>query len=198
MDLTLNVYRNADTGWWGETYIHDGKRQYIDDLSMTFHIVHALDGEVPVKDRLATTLFALKDVDYPVGWMDEAVPSNHNNMDVIVLMRDSWKSMTDAQRQQGADEIRRMLHWCLTKSLQPDGSFRNLGGDQSIEEDEHFGVAFLARIGYFDKSVRFWAEGRLSHAEANRQRIFAFIKAHQNTGATGGAYYSSAMQELNP
>ena len=198
MDLTLNVYRNADTGWWGETYIHDGKRQYIDDLSMTFHIVHALDGEVPLKDRLATTLFALKDVDYPVGWMDHGVQSNHNNMDVIVLMRDSWKSMTDAQRQQGADEIRRMLHWCLTESLQPDGSFRNLGGDQSIEEDEHFGVAFLARIGYFDKSVRFWTKEDFPDAEANRQRIFAFIKAHQNTGATGGAYYSSAMQELNP
>ena len=125
MDLTLNVYRNADTGWWGETYIHNGKREYIDDLSMTFHIVHALDGEVPLKDRLATTLFAVKNADYPVGWMDHGIQSNHNNMDVIVLMRDSWKSMTDAQRQRGAEEIRRMLHWCLTESLQPDGSFRS-------------------------------------------------------------------------
>ena len=198
MDLTLNVYRNADTGWWGETYIHNGKREYIDDLSMTFHIVHALDGEVPLKDRLATTLFAVKDLDYPVGWMDRGVQSNHNNMDVIVLMRDSWKSMTDAQRQRGAEEIRRMLHWCLTESLQPDGSFRSIGEDQSIEEDEHFGVAFLARIGYFDKSARFWTKEDFPEAESNRQRIIAFIKAHQNSGATGGAYYSSAMEELKP
>jgi hypothetical protein len=198
MDLTLDVYRNLDTGWWGATYIHNGKREYIDDLSMTFHIVHALDGDVPLKDRLATTLFAVKDVDYPVGWMDHGVQSNHNNMDVIVLMRHSWKSMTEAQRQRGAEEIRRMLHWCLTESLQPDGSFRSLGADQSIEEDEHFGVAFLARIGYFDNSARFWTKEDFPEAESNRQKIIAFIKAHQNTGATGGAYYSSAMEELKP
>lgn len=198
MDLTLNVYRNAGTGWWGETYIHDGKRQYIDDLSMTFHIVHALDGEVPLKDRLATTLFAVKNVDYPVGWMEHGIQSDHNNMDVIVLMRDSWQSMTNVQRQLGAKEIAEMLHWCLTESLQPDGSFHSAGGDNSIEEDEHFGVAFLARIGYFDKTKRFWTRQDFPESEANRQKIIAFIKAHQNSGATGGAYYSSAMQELNP
>lgn len=91
-----------------------------------------------------------------------------------------------------------MLHWCLSESLQPDGSFRSIGEDQSIEEDQHFGVAFLARIGYFDKSVRFWTKEDFPEAEANRQKIIAFIKAHQNSGATGGGYYSSAMQELNP
>ena len=140
----------------------------------------------------------MKEVDYPVGWMDHGVQSNHNNMDVIVLMRDSWKSMTDAQRQRGAEEIRKMLHRCLTESLQPDGSFRSIDADQSIEEDEHFGVAFLARIGYFDKSMRFWTKEDFPEAEPNRQKIIAFIKAHQDSGATGGGYYSSAMQELNP
>lgn len=197
LDLTLNTYRNVDTGWWGETYIHNGKLEYIDDLSITFHIVHALDGAVPLKDRLATTLFAVKELDYPVGWREHGVPSNHNNMDVIVLMQASWKSMTNAQRQHTAEEIREMLHWCLTESLQPDGSFRGDFGDDSIEEDEHFGVAFLARIGYFDKAKRFWTNEDFPEAETNRQRIIAFIKAHQSNGATGGAYYSSAMQELN-
>ncbi len=165
---------------------------------MTFHIVYALGGNVPHLDRLATTLFAVKELDYPVGWWDHGVQSNHNNMDVIVLMHASWKAMTDAQRRRGTEETRRMLHWCLTESLQSDGSFRfTPGSDDSIEESEHFGVAFLSRIGYFDKTNRFWTSKEFPEAEANRQRIIAFIKAHQSSGATGGAYYSSALQELN-
>jgi hypothetical protein len=84
-----------------------------------------------------------------------------------------------------------MLHWCLTQSLCPDGSFRpSPGGDDSIEEGEHFGVAFLARIGYFDRSKRFWTNEDFPEAEANRQHIIAFIKANQGHGVAGGAYYT--------
>lgn len=198
LKVTLDKYRNPATGWWGESYIHDGKREYVDDLSMTFHIVLALDDHVPLKRRMATTLFALKDVNYPVGWSENGVQTNHNNMDVVVLMRASWKAMTPAQRQQGRAEIHRMLHWCLTESLQPDGSFKPSigGGDDSIEEGEHFGVVFLARIGYFDKSKRFWTNENFPEAEDNRRHIIAYINAHQNTGAASGAYYSSALQAL--
>ena len=197
LDLTLNVYRNQRTGWWGESYIHDGKCEQVDDLSVTFHIVQSLNGDVPLKRKLATTLFAVKHLNYPVGWNEHGLESNHNNMDVIVLMGASWKAMTAAQRRQGAAEISRMLHWCLTDSLQPDGSFKESpGGDDSIEEGEHFGVGFLARIGYFDKAKRFWTDKDFPEAEANRQHIIAFIKAHQSSGAAGGAYYSSALQEL--
>lgn len=198
LKLTLHQYRNQTTGWWGESYLHDGKREYVDDLSMTFHIVLALEDNVPLKRRMATTLFALKDVNYPVGWSENGAQTNHNNMDAVVLMRASWKAMTPAQRRQGRAEIRRMLHWCLTESLQADGSFKPSigGGDDSIEEGEHFGVVFLARIGYFDKSKRFWTSEDFPEAEANRRRIIAYIHAHQDTGAAGGAYYSSALQSL--
>lgn len=197
MHLTLDKYRNMKTGWWGESYIHQGKRVQVDDLSMTFHIVLALNDNVPLKREMATTLFALKNVDYPVGWVEEGGQNNHNNMDVIVLMHASWNAMTPAQREEGRAEIRRMLHWCLTESLQPDGSFKpSVGGDDSIEEGEHFGVVFLTRIGYFDKSKRFWTNQDFPEAEAHRRRIIAYIKAHQNNGAAGGAYYSSALQEL--
>jgi hypothetical protein len=197
MDITLNVYRNQETGWWGETYIRDGKREYVDDLSITFHIVQSLGGNVPLLGKLANTLFAVKDLDYPVGWTDHGVQSNHNNMDVIVLMRASWDAMTDAQRDQGAREIRRMLHWCLSESLQKDGSFY-IAGDpsDSMEEDQHFGVGFLARIGYFDKAKRFWTKEDFPDAELQRKQIISFIRAHQDTGAAGGTYYSSSLQEL--
>lgn len=195
LNLTFNQYRNQQTGWWGESYIHNGRTEYVDDLSITFHIVVSLHDDVPLKRRVATTLFALQSVNYPSGWIENQ--SNHDNMDVIVLMRATWNDMTPEQRKHGAEIISRMLHWCLTESLQPDGSFKpSPEGDDSIEEGEHFGVAFLSRIGYFDKSKRFWTNQNFLEAEANRQHIIHFIKAHQNSGAAGGAYYSSALQEI--
>lgn len=199
LDLTLNVYRNQETGWWGETYIRaNGHRDYVDDLSVTFHVLQSIDHDVPLLDRVATTLFALKDVDYPVGWYDHGVHSNHNNMDVIVLMGKSWQAMSDAQRVQGRDVIRQMLRWCLTKSLQPDGSFLSTNGaDDSMEEAEHFGANFLSRIGYFNKQRRFWTDEDFPEAEANKQKILAFIHANQNNGAVGGSYYSSAVEEMS-
>lgn len=197
LNLTLHQYRNQQTGWWGESYIHDGQREFVDDLSMTFHIVIALHYDVPLKRELATTLFALQNVNYPVGWYDNGLQSNHNNMDVTVLMGATWPDMTPAQRKRGSAVIGRMLHWCLTESLQPDGSFKpSAGGDDSIEEGEHFGVAFLSRIGYFDKSKRFWTNQDFPDAAADRQHIIHFIKTHQNSGAAGGSYYSSALQEI--
>lgn len=197
LNLTLNQYRNQQTGWWGESYIHNGQRESIDDLSMTFHIVIALHDDVPLKGKIATTLFELQNVNYPVGWSENGLQNNHDNMDAIVLMRASWKDMTPEQRRKGAAIISRMLHWCLTESLQPDGSFTpSPGGDDSIEEGEHFGISFLARIGYFDKAKRFWTNEDFPEAEVNRQHIITFIKANQNHGAAGGSYYSSALQEL--
>ena len=198
LDLTLHQYRNQKTGWWGESYLRNGRVEYVDDLSMTFHIVMALNNDVPLKREMATTLFAVKDLPYPVGWYENGVQNNHNNMDVVVVMHAAWDAMSDGQRRVARAQIGSMLHWCLTESLQPDGSFSSSpGGDDSIEEGEHFGVNFLARIGYFNKARRFWTDEDFPEAEANRRRILAFIKAHQNTGAAGGAYYASALEEMN-
>lgn len=196
LDITLNTYRNKQTGWWGESYLHDGKLEQSDDLSVTFHIVQSLNNDVPMKRELATTLFAVKDIDYPVGWYEHGVQTNHNNMDVIVLMGAAWKAMTPEQQKRTHDEISSMLHWCLTESLQPDGSFKGAGDADSIEEDEHFGANFLARIGYFNKARRFWTDQDFPEAEANRKRIVGFIESHMSTGAAGGAYYTSSLQEI--
>jgi len=49
-----------------------------------------------------------------------------------------------------------MLHWCLTESLQADGSFKSHIADGSIEEGEYYATSFLARIGFFDQKERFW------------------------------------------
>ncbi len=47
MDIILHQIRNPGTGWWGERYVFGDRTEFVDDLSLTFHIVRYLDGNVP-------------------------------------------------------------------------------------------------------------------------------------------------------
>jgi hypothetical protein len=95
-----------------------------------------------------------------------------------------------------AEQIQKMLDWCLTQSLQADGTFAQ-GGDDSIEQNMYFGVAFLSRIGFFDRHRRFWTNRDFLEAPEVRQRIIRSILRHRDSGAAGGTYYEHALQELN-
>jgi len=196
LDL-LKQLRNPDTGWWGERYQREGRIDVVDDMSMTFHIVSYLAGDVPDLDKVGNTLLELKDLEYPVGWLENGSYLTHHNMDVVVLFQYAWPHMNEAQRRAASIEIGKMLEWCLTNSVLPDGSFRaGTGGEDSLEEDEYFGVAFLARAGYFDGSRRFWTDQSFPEAENLRRRLIDFIERHKASGAVGGAYYESALREL--
>jgi hypothetical protein len=196
-DLLLNQLRNPRTGWWGERYVRSGGTEFVDDLSMTFHIVSYLHGDVPDLDKVASTLLALKDLEYPIGWLEDRHYVNHHNMDVVVLFRYAWPFMNESQKREASAQIARMLQWCLRESALPDGSFRrSTGGDDSVEEGEYFGVAFLARAGYFDPTRRFWTTDAFPGTEQLRRRLIDFIRKHKATGAAGGAYYESALSEL--
>jgi hypothetical protein len=196
LDL-LKQKRNPGTGWWGERYQREGRIDFVDDMSMTFHIVSYLKGEVPDLDKVGNTLLELKDLEYPIGWREDGGYLTHHNMDVVVLFQYAWPHMNEVQRRAAAIEIERMLQWCLTESVLPDGSFRaGTGGEDSLEEDEYFGVAFLARAGYFDASRRFWTDQPFPEAENLRRRLIDFIQRHKASGAAGGAYYESALHEL--
>jgi hypothetical protein len=163
---------------------------------LTFHIVRYLGGNVPELERLIQTTLAFKDLNEPPGWLSDGHFTDHNNMDVAVLFRFGWRAANDSQRQAMAEQIGRMLDWCLTQSLQPDGTFAQ-GGDNSIEENTYFGVAFLSRIGFFDRNRRFWTKRDFPEALEVRQRITRYILLHRDSGAAGGAYYEHALQELN-
>ena len=89
-----------------------------------------------------------------------------------------------------------MLHWCLTESLQPDGSFQPIVPDASLEEANYFGATFLARIGYFEASRRFWTDAEFPQAEIVRRRILENAGKHLRTGGAGGYYYRSILEEL--
>jgi hypothetical protein len=119
-------------------------------------------------------------------------------MDVVTLFKLGWSHASDAQKTAMATEINKMLPWCLTESLQPDGSFKRSEADgaDSLEESTAWGVAFLDRIGFFDQSKRFWTNQEFPEADGIRQRIIAYIVKHRDTGGAGGTYYEDALAEL--
>ena len=192
----IHRFRNPATGWWGERYVRDGHVVFVDDLSTTFHIVTFLHGDVPDLPRIIDTTLAVKDLDYPVGWLWKGQYWNHNNMDVVDLFKAGWPRASVAQRKAITVEIEKMLHWCLTESLQPDGSFKPHVGDGSLEEGEYYATSFLGRIGYFDKSERFWTDREFPEAAEVRQKIIAYIFKHRSSGGSGGGYYESALVDV--
>lgn len=196
MDLLLHRLRNPETGYWGEVYWHDGHKYFVDDLSVTFHVVSYLNGEVPDMDKVVATTLALRNAEFPAGPVYHAERFDHLNMDVAELYRLGWAHADASQKKDIAADLRAMLQWCLTQSLQPDGSFKMWTGDNSKEESTYYGASFLARIGYFDKAKRFWTDEDFPEAEAVRQKIIGYIKAHQATGAAGGGYYRNALEQM--
>jgi hypothetical protein len=196
MDLLFNRFRNPETGWWGERYVRDGAVRFVDDLSMTFHTVSYLDGKIPEMSKVIDTALALKEINFPAGWLYEGAYWNHNNMDVAVLFRYGWPHADARQRQAMRTELEKMLHWCLGESLQPDGSFRPIIADASLEEANYFGATFLARAGYFDAGRRFWTDAAFPEADEVRRRILGNVREHMKTGGAGGFYYQSILEEL--
>jgi hypothetical protein len=197
MDLILHRFRNPETGWWGESYSRSGHVEFIDYLSITFHLVSYLEGRVPDMPKVIDTALAVKDMDYPVGWLWKGNSWNHNNMDVVTLFQYGWASASDQQRKIMQVEIEKMLHWCLTDSLQADGSFKTMLPDGSLEETMEYGVSFLARIGFFEKSKRFWTNQDFPQAEEVRNRILTYVKKHQASGGAGGTQYQGVLEDLN-
>ena len=194
-DLVFKHFRNPETGWWGESYVRDGHVQFVDDLSTTFHIVTYLKGDVPDLQRVVSTTLAVKDLNYPVGWLWNGEYWNHNNMDVVALFKAGWQHADKNQKKAISTEIQKMLDWCLSKSLQADGSFKPHIADGSLEEGVYYGVSFLGRIGFFDKSERFWTNQSFKNAAVIRRKITEYILRHSDTGGSGGSYYESALSD---
>ncbi len=197
LKLILQDFRNPATGWWGERYVRDGGLKFVDDISITFHVVRYLDGDVPDLGKVGETALVLKDLEYHVGWLEDGHYTNHNNMDAVVLFKYAWPSMKSGQKSALAVVIRKMLDWCLSDSLQTNGSFKLNSDDQdSAEEQTYFGVAFLSRAGFFDKPERFWTTESFPQAAEIKHRITTYVLQHQGNGGAGGEYYHRALELL--
>jgi hypothetical protein len=171
-------WQDPDTGYWGAWYrAADGSVVRTSDLSTTFHIVHYREGDVKRWPQILATTLAMKDDEYPYGWLEDGVMSNHHNYDVALILRLGWKHATETQRKQAAAEVRRMLDYCLTETLNDDGSFKVTPADNSIGGAYLFGVSFLLEIGYFNASHRFWTDQPFPEANERRKRILARMAA---------------------
>ena len=195
LDFLMNYARNPETGYWGAWYKTGDHITKTDGLSITFHIISYLKGEVTDWPKVIDTTLAIKDKRYPNGWLSHRGYADHHNMDVVVLFRYGWKHATPAQQAAIRTELHKMLDWCLKESLQPDGSFR-VRDQESLEESSYFGTAFLARLGYFDRTRRFWTDEEFPGAPEAKVHIAQFIRAHLGSGGEGGSYYRDALAEL--
>ena len=99
MDLLLHRFRNPTTGYWGESYVREGRVEFVDDLSMTFHIVSYLDGDVSDMDKVVATTLAIVDLEFPVGPVYKGERFDHLNMDVVELFRLGWPHASTNRKQ---------------------------------------------------------------------------------------------------
>jgi hypothetical protein len=160
----MNQTQHPRTGYWGPWYRIGNQLRMVQDLSFTFHHVKFSKGKVLNLKRIAETTLKIKDRIYPNGWRPggdkPARYSDHHNYDVVQLLAFCWGEMTSEQVEEAQSEIRKMLVWCLTQSLD-EGGFKTSGDPF---EALYFGVRFLERIGYWNPKKRFWSPASLEVA----------------------------------
>ena len=164
-------WQDPSTGFFGADYLVGGRRLRTVDLSLTFHMARYLEGGIGYWPQLVDTLFAIRDRRYPNGWLDEIGLTNHNNYDVAVLLQLGWPHMHADQRRRARQELARLLDWCLSTAISPDGEIVARAVGELLPESCYFTIAFLDTVGYFDPSRRFWTELDFPEAAAVRERL---------------------------
>lgn len=164
-------WQDPTTGFFGADYLIGGRRLRTVDLSLTFHIARYLEGGIGYWPQLIDTLLSIRERRYPNGWLDEIGMTNHNNYDVAVLLQLGWPHMRPDQRRRAAEELTRLLDWCLNAAITPDGEISARAVGESWPESYYFTIAFLDTVGYFDRAKRFWTEMDFPEAPAVRERF---------------------------
>jgi hypothetical protein len=154
-------------GYWGPWIMSGGEIIRAADLSQTYHTVTYREGAVNHWPQIIKTTLAIKDLQYPFGWRHHGQYNNHNNYDVVRILRLGWPYMTSAEIDQARTEIRAMLKWALSASITPDGQFRDDPSFyDSVGEVYYYGVSFLVEAGYWNKDGRFWDDDPTHYAGA--------------------------------
>jgi len=174
----VDRWQNPETGCWGQWLVdRQGKVWKMDDMGMTFHVISDLNGEVQHKDRIARRLLQLDHVNFPAGILFDGHYENHLNWDAVKIFRSAWPNLDDATRQRVREEISRMLNWCLTKSYQPDGSFKVSDLDDTQGDAFRYGIWFLQEAGYFQRKDRFWTDQDFPDSKTVHDRIEARLRS---------------------
>lgn len=177
LDFEDNRWQDPDTGFFGTWYrTPDGRVVKTADLSHTFHLVSFRQGKVGRWPEILKTTLAIKDFEYPYGWLEDGKMSNHHNYDAARLFHLGWAHATPAQREEIRGAIRSMLRFALDESLQPDGTFADPSED-TLGGSFYFAVALLHEVGFFGRTNRFWTDEDFLRAEEVRKRVRSKIKA---------------------
>lgn len=168
----LDEWQSPDTGCWGNLFVgRNGTLWRMDDVGMTFHIVSRLKQNTKHLDRIARRVLELRRVDFPAGIRVNGHYENHLNWDVVRIFSYAWPSLDTPTRAEAQAELTRMLNWCLTESLRPDGSFQVSDLDDTFADAMEYGRCFLRDIGFFSKEKRFWTEQSFPEAEGIEAKI---------------------------
>lgn len=171
-------WQNPETGCWGQWLVdRKGRVWKMDDMAMTFHVISDLKGQVQHQDMIARRLLQLDNVNFPAGIRFDGHYENHLNWDAVKIFRSAWPTLDEASRQQIRGQISKMLDWCLTKSYQPDGSFKVSDLDDTQGDAYRYGIWFLQEAGYFQRKDRFWTDRDFPDSKAVQERIEAKLKS---------------------
>ena len=171
-------WQNPETGCWGQWLVdRQGRVWKMDDMAMTFHVISDLQGQVQHQDMIAQRLLQLDHVNFPAGIRFDGHYENHLNWDAVKIFRSAWPTLGEATRQKIKIEISKMLHWCLTDSYQPDGSFKVSDLDDTQGDAYRYGIWFLQEAGYFQRKDRFWTDQDFPDSKAVRERIEVKLKS---------------------
>jgi hypothetical protein len=170
----LREWQDPVTGYWGAWYRSQGQILKTADLSITYHTIAYRRGHVAHWPQIIDTTLRIKTEPYPYGWLHDGHFNNHNNYDVVRILKYGWSHMSAAQKRQARDAIRDMLAWTLDQSLDPDGSFKtDPTFFSSVAADYYFGVSFLDEVGFWDRRKRFWTDEVLPGGESVCRRLKA-------------------------
>jgi hypothetical protein len=175
----LEQTQHPRTGYWGPWYRFGSELFQVQDLSFTFHVVNYRSGNVPRWTEIVDTTLATKSILFPMGWKSGGKPpndvyNNHNNYDVVQILFFGWPHMSQRHKQLAHEAIACMLKWCLTQCLQGD-AFAPMDGKQATMDDFYFGVRFLDRVGFWDRTKRFWTH-RFAITEPTSEDVCARLK----------------------
>jgi hypothetical protein len=188
----LAAWQDPVSGFFGADYLIGSSRLRTVDLSLTFHMARYLEGRIEYWPQLIDTLFGMRGHRYPHGWLDETGMTCHNNYDVAVLLQLGWLHMRADQRRCAREELGRLLDWCLTAAVAPDGGLLARAVGESVPESYYFAVAFLDTVGYFDPATRFWSDR--SYPDAPELR--AGIERHLQMLPLGDPMVRMAFERL--
>jgi hypothetical protein len=178
-------WQDPITGFFGADYLIAGRRLRTVDLSLTFHMARYLEGRIGHWPQLVDTLIRVREDRYPNGWLDEVGMTSHNNYDVVTLFQLGWPKISKNQRRVAVQEITRLLDWCLTSAITPDGKICARAIGETLPEAYYFTISFLDTVGYFDPAKRFWTDRLFPESRAIRALLQDHLAAlHQGDPMT--------------